>query len=112
MQGMVSHTEGYIFAIQEQEIKTKALEAKRMHPGDNSVDIYCRYCKTHKEDIFHILCSCECLSASLYLPVRHDEVAKSIYNSIIRHNDENHPYVLPCPVWSNDDLEIWWDTKI
>ena len=68
--GVTSHCEGYIFAIQEQEIYTRALKAKREFPTNPTFNKTCRYCHTHTEDIFHLLCSCEKLSASLYLPVR------------------------------------------
>ena len=50
-----SHVEGYIVAIQEQEIRTRDLQKKREHPNDNTFNNNCRYCNTQKEDIFHIL---------------------------------------------------------
>ena len=92
---MQSHTEGYICAIQEQEIYTKALKARREHPTDSNADKSCRHCHKSKEDIFHLLCSCEALSASLYLPVRHNEGAKIIYNSIIKLHHPDEQYTKP-----------------
>lgn len=112
LQGTISHTEGYIFAIQEQEIRTRALIAKREQPDNPSFDKRCRYCQNHVEDIFHLLCSCDHLSASLYLPARHDEVAKIVYNAIISEQHQDQSYVVPRPVWASKDIEIWWDTKI
>ena len=104
-----SHTEGFIFAIQEQEIRTRALIAKREQSDNPTYDKKCRYCHNHTEDIFHLLSSCSHLSASLYLPVRHNEVAKVLYNAIISQSRNDHQYVLPRPVWANQDIEIWWD---
>ena len=109
---MISHTEGYIFAIQEQEIYTRALKAKREHADDPTFNKRCRFCNSKTEDIFHLLCSCSYLSASMYLPMRHDEVAKEVYNAIIRHHYPDHPHTLPLTVWKRAHLEIWWDTHI
>ena len=109
---MISHTEGYLFAIQEQEIYTRALKARREHTEDPNYNKSCRFCHKKTEDIFHLLCSCEYLSASMYLPMRHDEVAKVAYNAIIRHHYPDHQYVYPEMVWKHSHLEIWWDTHI
>ena len=108
-----SHVEGYIVAIQEQEIRTRDLQKKREHPNDNTFNNNCRYCHSQKEDIFHILASCNHLSASLYLPVRHDEVGKVLFNAIIRQKNPELKYVHPSnEVWHSNDLEIWWDTVV
>ena len=72
----------------------------------------CRHCKSRKEDIFHILCSCERLSACLYLPVHHNEVAQTLYNAIIRQFEPNHRSILPLTSWKNNLMEIWWDKRI
>ena len=111
-QGTISHTEGFICAIQEQEIRTRALIARREQFDNPTYDKKCRYCHNHTEDIFHLLCSCGHLSASLYLPVRHNEVAKVVYNTIISQQHKDHQYILPRPIWVNNDIEIWWDTFI
>ena len=108
----ISHTEGYILAMQEQEINTRALKAKREHKNDPTFDQKCRFCHSKTEDIFHLLCSCDHLAASLYLPMRHNEVAQSIYNSIIQRHFPTQPYTRPRPVWKREHLEIWWDIHI
>ena len=108
----ISHTEAYICAIQEQEIRTRALDGKRMNANNENFTNMCRHCKSRKEDIFHILCSCERLSASLYLPVRHNEVALTLYNTIIRNNEPEHRSILPLTSWKNKVMEIWWDKRI
>ena len=111
---ITGHVEGYIFAIQEQEINTRALQKSREHKEDNTFDSKCRYCHQAKEDIFHILASCGHLSASLYLTVRHDEVGKVLFNELIKDDDETTPYTVPNNgvAWNSSTLEIWWDTPV
>ena len=64
------------------------------------------------KDIFHLLCSCERLLSSLYLPVRHDEVGKVLYKEIIKQRVPTHQNIIPPPIWGNGDLKIWWDIYI
>ena len=81
-----SHVEGYICAIQEEEIFTRALEVKRKE--DSTVNPNCRLCGSTKETIQHIIASCPRLSASMYLPVRHNKVAYVVYQYLVdKHND-------------------------
>lgn len=108
----ISHAEGYIFALQEQEINTRALKAKRENKNDPGFDAKCRFCHRKTEDIFHILGSCNQLSASMYLPMRHDEVAATLYNTIIQTHFPEQPYTRPQSVWKRGHLELWWDTHI
>ena len=75
-----SHVEGYICAIQEEEINTKLLQHKRSRDGTNP---NCRLCHRQRESIQHIIACCPKLSASMYLPIRHNEVAKVIYENLI-----------------------------
>ena len=77
---MTSHTEGYICAIQEQEIRTRQLINKRENSESSPK---CRFCKVMDESIFHILNSCSHLSVSMYLPVRHNEIAKVLYYELL-----------------------------
>ena len=63
---IISHAEGYIFAIQEQEINTRALKSKREQKNNAGFDANCRFCHRRTEDIFHLLCTCDQLSASLF----------------------------------------------
>ena len=58
-----SHTEGFIFAIQEKEIYTNHLIAKR-DKEDNKF-ARCRLCKTENENTHHIIACCPKLSASM-----------------------------------------------
>ena len=103
-----SHVEGYICAIQEEEINTKLLQHKRSRDGTNP---NCRLCHTQRESIQHIIACCPKLSASMYLPIRHNEVAKVIYENLIS-SETKVPMKSIQKVYSNADKEIWWDTKI
>ena len=59
------------------------------------------------ETIHHIIACCPKLSASMYLPVRHNKVAKVIYDTIINHNR-----ILIEKIYTDNDKEIWWDKKV
>ena len=105
-----SHIEGYICAIQEQEIRTRQLINKRENPEFNPK---CRFCKTVDESIFHILNSCSHLSTSMYLPVRHNEVAKVLYyelTKLFEHTEKDRK--TPETTFKTNKVEIWWDKKI
>ena len=107
---MTSHIEGYICAIQEQEIRTRLLIKKRENAESNPK---CRLCKSVDESIFHILNSCSQLSISMYLPVRHNEVAKVIYYELLNENGKiDCEKKTPDAIIRTDDIEIWWDKKI
>ena len=73
----------------------------------------CRFCKTADESIFHILNSCSHLSVSMYLPVRHNEVAKAFYNEMMKSFNHNHePRKTPEAIFKTKKIEVWWDKKI
>ena len=93
-------------------MRTRVLIAKRGQGENPTDDKKCRYCHNHTQDISHLLSSCSHPSASLYLPVRHNEQAKVIYNAIISQRRNDHQYVQPRPVWADQDIEIWWDRLI
>ena len=50
------------------------------------------------------------LSASMYLPVRHDQVAKEIYRKLITPDENAKVPILDS--YSTDNIDRWWDTKI
>ena len=109
-QFMSSHIEGYVCAIQEQEIRTRQLINKREDPNSSPK---CRFCKVMDESIFHILNSCSHLSISMYLPVRHNEVAKVLYFELLKEFGEVHEdKKSPESTFKTDNVEIWWDKKI
>ena len=104
-----SHVEGFLCAIQEEEIDTRYLRYKR---SDNKQDINpkCRLCHTKDENIHHIIASCPMLSASMYLPLRHDQVAEDVYRKLVSPDEyANIPILV---VYTTNDIEILCDTKI
>ena len=104
-----SHVEGYLCAIQEEEIFTNALKLKRVK--DVEVDVNCRCCGNSKETMQHVVAACPRLSASMYLPWHHNKVANIIYQNVIPKNDENKRQPIR-ESFANTDIEIWWDRKI
>ena len=104
-----SHVEGYLCAVQEEEIFTNALKTKRLK--DHETKAYCRLCKRNKETIQHIIAACPRLSISMYLPWRHNKVANIIYQSIHPKTDQNTRQRIT-EVYTDEKTEIWWDTRI
>ena len=73
--GISSHVEGYVTALQEQEIATRATIKCRNKDRNNETK--CRLCKSQEETVFHVLGSCSLLSSNLYLTTRHDNIARA-----------------------------------
>ena len=103
-----SHVEGYICAVQEEEISTRSLKAKRSRGDENP---NCRLCKNNRETIQHVVAACPKLSASMYLPMRHNKVCNVVYQNIIQKDGENKRHPIQT-FYANDEIEVWWDTKI
>ena len=104
-----SHVEGFICAIQEEEINTNHLKHRRSQ-NRRDVNPKCRLCHTKDETIHHTIASCPKLSASMYLPVRHDEVAKEVYRRLITPKENVKVPILE--TYSSENIDIWWDNKI
>ena len=104
-----AHVEGYLCAIQEDKLQSNALKAKRMK--DSAISPFCRLCKNNRETIQHVIASCPRLSASMYLPLRHNKVANIIYQNLIikSTNADSQPIQ---ELYTDDNKEIWCDTKI
>ena len=110
---MISHTEGYIFAIQEEEINTKALMVKREQAKNPEFDKKCRFCHQKAEKYIPTSSArAAVLSASMYLPMRHNVVARVVYNSVIQHHFKDQSYVHPLDIWKRANIELWWDIPI
>ena len=101
-----SHVEGYISAIQEEEINTCYLKSKR----NNNINSICRLCKQQNETIQHVVASCPSVSASMYLPFCHDKVSYVIYKEMLTSKCDEKVYVQES--YKDDSIEVWWDTKI
>ena len=58
-----------------------------------------------------MIVSCPNLSVSMYVPLQHNKVAIVIYQNIVPKEEEKgrQPIREFC---SNEQTEIWWDTKI
>ena len=111
---MTSEFEAYAYAIKEQEISTKFIKAKRSN-GTSHLDPKCRLCKNANEDIIHIISSCPLMSARYYLPVRHDVVAKTLYNSLIRKQNgsfKRNDLDSPEYIHIEGETEYWWNVDI
>ena len=105
---LTSHEEGYYCAIQEEEINVRGLQQRRCKEKDNELHLLkCQVCHKEKETIQHVLACCERLRIPLYLPVRHNAVAKVVYKAIT-NLDGNEIR----EVYTSENFEIWWDTKI
>ena len=111
-----SHVEGFLFAVQEQEIDTKGLQKMRKKNKDlrATMPSLCRLCGRIEETIFHIISFCTYLSRSLYLHARHNPVAKIICDEVLAEHCgmEDHKvarYRPPAQVTKVKHMEIWWD---
>ena len=104
-----SHVEGYLCAIQEEEISTASLRSKRSNKED--INPNCRLCKSNRETIQHVVATCPKLSASMYLPMRHNKVCNVIYQNIIQKNTKSERMPIQS-YYSNTDIDVWWDVKI
>ena len=69
----------------------------------------CRLCKEQVEDITHVISSCGKLSSRYYLPLRHDIVAKFIYEKVqMKNNKDNYiQYEEDEFIAKDGDREYW-----
>ena len=101
-----SHVEGYICAIQEEEINTHYLKSKR----NNNINRICRLCKQQNQTIQHVVASCPSISASMYFPLCHDKVTYVIYKQMLTSKRDEMVHVQEFD--KDDSIEVWWDTRI
>ena len=114
---MSSDFEEYAFVIKDQEIATKYIKAKRQkgNTSNTITDTKCRLCKSANEDIIHIIASCPMMSVRYYLPLRHDVIAKIVYNALIRNKNPSylkHDLESPEYIHRKGNLEYWWNISI
>ena len=112
---ITSHFESYAFAISEQEINSKDLNYRRNKARNPTVyiDNSCRLCKTSIEDVFHILCSCPKMSSRYYLPLRHDIIAKHIFESLKKKIDPHRKITYSDELIEvTEKKEFWWNVKV
>ena len=48
----------------------------------------------------------------MYLPLRHNKVAKIIYDSVIQRNDIDNRMMPLQEKYTDEFVEMWWDNKI
>ena len=69
----------------------------------------CRLCGQFSESVYYLVCSCPTLAPSLYLNIRHNQIAKVLYQELIQCDS----LILDPPeVTNNGDQEIWFDIMI
>ena len=78
---LTSHMEGYINAFQEQELDTKETRKRRKKDQEKKklIDTSCRVCGERGESVYHLVSNCSILLPTLYLAVRHNQVARILY---------------------------------
>ncbi|XP_062816932.1 uncharacterized protein LOC134293409 [Anolis carolinensis] len=105
-------TEGLILAAQEQDIRTKAIQAKIEKSAD---DPKCRLCKETDETIDHILSCCKKIAQTDYKQ-RHNYVAQMIHwNLCLKYHlpaAKNWWDHKPAKVLENEHAKILWDFRI
>ena len=114
---ITSHFEGHAFAIHEQEINTKDLQYRRdiksgKTPWQNNKCRLCNYCV---EDITHVISSCSKMSSRYYLPLRHDVIAKTVYNEILRKENPDRKKLINNEtefITTVNDKELWWNVAV
>ena len=108
---LTAHVEGFITAAQEQEMNMKETQKRRGKDPQKkrTKDTRCRICNEHAESVYHVICSCPVLAPTLYLDVRHNQVAKILYQEVIK---SDRLVLDPPKVTKIDNLEIWWDMSI
>ena len=87
---MTSHFEGYLGALQDQEIAVKYLKQNRQidYGQQPTMNNKCCLCKSNVEDVNHVISSCPKMSARYYLPLRHDALVKYVLKAVIM---KSHP---------------------
>ena len=98
-------------AIQEQELDFEETRQRREKDPTKkrNMDITCRVCRTNEESVFHVICSCPVLTLTLYLSVRHNKLARILYQEVL--GNEKIIYKPP-EVTKNGNIEIWYDREI
>ena len=111
-----SHFEAYACAIHEQEIGTKDLINRRERKNNQqpSTDNKCRLCKYQVEDVIHVISSCSKMSSRYYLPIRHDVVAKYVYEAMRKKKNPECKIEYKGDEFIDEEngIEYWWNVAI
>ena len=100
--------------MQEQELytNTRIKHNEKDPKKKNEIDSSCRLCKKNNETVEHMLTACPMVSSSLYLEVRHNYVAKLVYEKILQKYQIENKSKQPLKIISNEECEVWWDEKV
>ena len=111
---MTSHFEACACSIQEQQIGPKDLISWRNKKIGVHTDNHSRLCKNQVEDMFHIMSSCSRMSSSYYLPLRHDAIAKYVYEQQRMKLVPGCKVEYPADIFihSKGNIEYWWNLSI
>ena len=113
---ITSHFEAYACAIQEGEIGTKDLIYRRDRKNNlpPKHDNKCRLCKIQVEDSTHVISSCKKMSSRYYLSMRHDIVAKHVYEQIRKKDNKNCKITYDGEefVTVDGNKEFWWNVPV
>ena len=114
-----SHNEGFLFAIQEQEIDTRGLRKSRERDMaiKATMPSICRLCGKKEENIFHIIASCSYFSSNHYLHARHNPVAKEVYHEFTtqtsgEEQNQKKSWEMPPAILKVNGAEVWWDRQV
>ena len=109
-----SHIEGYLFAIDEQEVATKeTIKRREKDPAKRrQIDSKCRLCRKNDETLKHILAACSEVSSSLHLSYRHDRMGKVVYEKLLQAEGEKKSPIKIPQVTKIGSKELWWDKTI
>jgi ribosomal protein L37E len=111
---LFAETEGFLTAIQDQNVRTRNCE-KYTLKQPNTDDV-CRRCGKESETIQHITAACDQLATTEYVK-RHDAVAKVIHQEpaeaaeMIEDKSPYHKYT-PANVLENDNFKLCWNRSI
>ena len=110
--GLKGETEGFIFAIQDQVIKTRAYEKSILQ---SDVEDTCRVCGKEPETLMHLASGCPILAQTEYIS-RHDNIAKHIHWQLLKDRGTqacDHPWEhQPQTITLADKSTIYWNCGI
>ena len=113
---MAKSTEAFVFAAQEQALRTRLLQATIER---QEVDVNCRVCGKVAETVGHLASGCSCLAQKEY-KCRHDRMGLRVYWELcgkfgIARADkwyEERPVRGEVRRSSDKNYEIWWDRPV
>ncbi|TVU57700.1 hypothetical protein FQP88_24255, partial [Vibrio atlanticus] len=110
--GLMSETEGFIFACQDGVINTLEYRSKVLQV--QLPDTSCRRCKQHPETLMHLLSACPVLARGAYIQ-RHNAALRVLYYYLRHCYGIDVTPVLPYlpgdipQVVENDSCKIYWN---